>query len=206
MNGGTEFVLPPVHVRVRTIRGALIRAALPAVAAAFLLAGCGGGGASAASSSSASATTTAGLSAFQACLRQHGVTVSPSQFAGRPTGSFSPRAFPSGRSFSPGAFPSGSARPRPSFTGTQGAAFQACAKYAPAGFGGGANRAISASALAAFKSCMAANGVKVTGSTAGTVLAQLRNSTGKTATAYNTCRVLLQPAAPSSPAVPTPSS
>ena len=42
--------------------------------------------------------------------------------------------------------------------------------------------------------------------TTGAVLAQLRNSTGKTATAFNTCRVLLQPAAPSSPAVPTPSS
>jgi hypothetical protein len=187
MNGGTEFVLPPAHARVRTIRGALIRAALPAIAAAFLLAGCGGGGgsAAAASSSSASATSTAGLSAFQTCLKQHGVTVSPSQFAGRPTGSFTPRAFPSG-----------SARPRPSFTGTNGAAFQACAKYAPAGFGGGANRAISASALAAFKSCMASNGVKVTGTTASAVLSQLRNSTGKTATAFNTCRVLLQPAAP----------
>ncbi len=197
MNGGTGFVLPSVHVRVRTIRGALIRAALPAVAAAFLLAGCGDGGGStpAAASSSASATSTAGLSAFQTCLKQHGVTISPSRFAGRPSGSFSPRAFPTG-SFTPRAFPSGSARPRSSFTGTQGAAFQACAKYAPAGFGGGANRAISASALAAFKSCMASNGVKVTGTTAGAVLSQLRNSTGKTATAFNTCRVLLQPAAP----------
>jgi hypothetical protein len=197
MNGGTEFVLPPVHVRMRTIRAVLIRAALPAVAAAFLLAGCGGGGGStpAAASSSASGTSTAGLSAFQTCLKQHGVTISPGQFAGRPTGSFTPRAFPTG-SFTPRAFPSGSARPRPSFSGTQGAAFQACAKYAPAGFGGGANRAISASALAAFKSCMASNGVKVTGTTAGAVLSQLRNSTGKTATAFSTCRVLLQPAAP----------
>lgn len=205
MNGGTEFVLPTVHVRPRTIRGALIRAALPAVAAAFLLAGCGGGGGgspAAASSSSASATSTAGLSAFQACLKQHGVTVSPGQFAGRPSGSFSPGAFPTG-SFSPGAFPSGSARPRPSFTGTNGAAFQACAKYAPAGFGGGPGRAISASALAAFKSCMAANGVKVTGSTAGAVLAQLRNSTGKTAAAFRTCQVLLQPAAPTAAPTPT---
>jgi hypothetical protein len=197
MNGSTEFVLPTVHVRSHTIRGLLIRAALPAVAAALLLAGCGGGGGSAAahSSSSASATSTAGLSAFQTCLKQHGVTVSPGRFAGRPSGSFSPRAFPTG-SFSPGAFPSGSARPRPSFTGTNGAAFQACAKYAPAGFGGGANRAVSASALAAFKSCMASNGVKVTGSTASAVLSQFRNSTGKTATAFRTCQVLLQPAAP----------
>ena len=211
MNGGTEFVLPPVHVRVRTIRGALIRAALLAVAGAFLLAGCGssGGGSTAATTStSASASSTAGLSAFETCLKQHGVTVNPSQFAGRPTGSFSPRAFPSGRTFSPGAFPSGSARPRASFTGTQGAAFQACAKYAPAGFGGGrlGGGAISASALAAFKSCMASNGVKVTGTTAGAVLAQLRTATGKTATAFSTCRVLLQTTSPSSPAVPTPNS
>ncbi len=195
MNGATEFVLPTVHVRPRTIRGALIRAALPAVAGAFLLAGCGGGGGSSpTTASSASATSTAGLSAFQACLKQHGVTVSPSQFAGRPSGSFSPGAIPTG-SFSPGAFPSGSARP--SFAGTNGAAFQACAKYAPAGFGGGANGAgISSSALAAFKSCLASKGVKVTGSTASAVLSQLRNATGKTATAVSTCRVLLQPASP----------
>ena len=194
MNGGTEVFLPTV--RARGIRGVLIRAALPAVAGAFLLAGCGGGGSSAAApASSASTTSSAGLSAFETCLKQHGVTVSPSRFAGRPTGSFSPRAFPTG-SFSPRAFPSGSARPRPSFTGTDAAAFQACAKYEPVGFGGGANRAISASALAAFKSCLASNGVKVTGSTAGAILAQLRNSTGKTATALHTCQVLLQPAAP----------
>ena len=204
MNGGTEVVLPSVHVRARgargvLVRGVLVRAALPAVAGAFLLAGCGGGGSSAAApASSASPTSSAGLSAFETCLKQHGVTVSPSRFAGRPTGSFTPRAFPTG-SFTPRAFPSGSARPRPSFTGTDAAAFQACAKYAPAGFGGfggGTNRTISASALAAFKSCLAANGVKVTGSTAGAVLAQLRNSTGKTATAVHTCQVLLQPAAP----------
>jgi len=194
MNGGTEFVLPTAHVRARAIRGALIRTALPAAAAAFLLAGCGGGGGSA-TTASASATSTAGLSAFQTCLKQHGVTVSPGRFAGRPTGSFSPGAFPTG-SFSPGAFPTGSARPRPSFTGTNGATFQACAKYAPAGFAGGANRAISSSALTAFKSCLASNGVKVTGSTAGAVLSQLRNSTGKTAAAVRTCQVLLQPAAP----------
>ncbi len=188
MNSGTEFALPTVHVRPRTTRGALTRAALPAVVGAFLLAGCGGGGSSptTASSVSATATSTAGLSAFQTCLKQHGVTVSPSQFPGRPSGSFSP-----------GAFPSGSARPRPSFAGTNGAAFQACAKYAPAGFGGGANRAaISSSALAAFKSCLASKGVKVTGSTASAVLSQLRNAAGKTATAVSTCRVLLQPAAP----------
>jgi hypothetical protein len=121
------------------------------------------------------------------------VTISPSQLAGRPTGSFSPGAIPTG-SFSPGAIPSGSARP--SFAGTNGAAIQACAKYAPAGFGGAGNGAISSSTLAAFKSCMASKGVKVTGSTASAVLSQLRNSTGKTAAALRTCQVLLQSAAP----------
>jgi hypothetical protein len=203
MNGGTELALPPVHARARAIGGALIRGALPALAGALVLAGCGGGGGGsvAAASSASVSSSSAGLSAFDTCLKQHGVTVSPSRFA-RPTGSFSPRAFPT-RSFSPGAFPTGTARPRPSFTGTEGAAFQACAKYAPAGFAGGANRAISSSALAAFKSCLAANGVKVTGNTAGAVLSQLRNATGKTATAVRTCQVLLQPAAPT--AAPTPS-
>jgi hypothetical protein len=203
MNGGIQLVLPTVHVRARTIRGAIIRGALPALAGALVLAGCGGGGGgsvAASASASVSSSSSAGLSAFETCLKQHGVTVSPSRFA-RPTGSFSPRAFPTG-SFSPGAFPTGSARPRPSFTGTEGAAFQACAKYAPAGFAGGANRAISSSALAAFKSCLAANGVKVTGNTAGAVLSQLRNSTGKTEAAVRTCQVLLQPAAPT----PAPSS
>jgi len=204
MSGGLAFVISTVHVRASTIRGALIRAALPALAGALVLAGCGGGGggnAAAAAATSVSATASAGLSAFESCLKQHGVTVSPGRFGGRPTGSFSPGAFRTG-SFSPGAFPTGSARPHPSFTGTDSAAFKACAKYAPSGFAGGANRAISSSALAAFKSCLASNGVKVTGSTASAILAELRNSTGKTAAAVHTCQVLLQPAAPT----PTPSS
>ena len=76
------------------------------------------------------------------------------------------------------------------------AAFKACAKYAPAGFGGGFGRTISASALAAFKSCLSQNGVKVTGTTASAILAELRNATGKTAAAVRTCRVLIQPTSP----------
>jgi hypothetical protein len=182
-----RFAIPAVRIHVSTIRGALIRGALPALAGALMLAGCGGSGntasTSAAAGASASATAPAGLSAFQTCLKQHGVTIKPGQFSARPRASFSP-----------GAFPSGS--PRASFAGRNSAAFKACAKYAPAGFGTGANRVISSSALAAFKSCLTANGVKVTGSTASAILSQLRNSTGKTATAVRTCRVLLQPAAP----------
>jgi hypothetical protein len=182
MNGGT------------TLRRLVVRGALPVLAATLVLTGCGGSSgststSSAAATSSASATTSAKLSAFQTCLKQHGVTIKPGQFAGRPRGSFSPSAFPTR-----------SPRPRPSFTGSfaasDSAAFKACAKYAPAGFGGGFGQTISSSALAAFKSCLSQNGVKVTGTTAAAVLGQLRNATGKTAKAVQTCRVLLQPTAP----------
>jgi len=173
-----------------TLRRFVIRGALPVLAATLVLAGCGGSSSSSAgATSSASASSTvalAGLSAFQTCLKQHGVTIRPGQF-----GSARPRA-----SFTPTAFPTGSPRPRPSFSGADSAAFRACAKYAPAGFGAGFGRVISSSALAAFKSCLSQNGVKVTGTTAGAVLAELRDSTGKTAAAVRTCRVLLQPAAP----------
>jgi len=182
MNGGTTL-------RRLLSRGMLIRAALPVLAATLVLAGCGGGSSSstagATSSASASSTAAAGLSAFQTCLKQHGVTIRPGQFRARPRASFTPTAFPTG-----------SPRPRPSFSGADAAAFRACAKYAPAGFGAGFGRAISSSALAAFKSCLSQNGVKVTGTTAGAVLGELRNSTGKTAAAVRTCRVLLQPTAP----------
>jgi hypothetical protein len=191
MNGGItlcRFVIPTVRIRARLVRGALIRGALPALAGALVLAGCGGGGSTASTSAartSASSTASAGLSAFETCLKQHGVTIKPGQFGARPRASFSP-----------GAVPTGSPRPRASFAGRNSAAFKACAKYAPSGFGRGFNRVISSSALAAFKSCLSANGVKVTGSSASAILSELRNSTGKTATAFRTCRVLLQPAAP----------
>jgi hypothetical protein len=174
-----------------TLRRFVICGALPVLAATLVLAGCGGSSSSSSSAgatSSASGSSTAapaGLSAFQTCLKQHGVTIKPGQFSGRPRASFTPTALPTG-----------SPRPRPSFSGTGSAAFKACAKYAPAGFGAGFGRAISSSALAAFKSCLSQNGVKVTGTTARAVLGELRNSTGKTAAAVRTCRVLLQPAAP----------
>ena len=183
-----------------TLRHIVLRAALPAVAGALLLAGCGGssGNASAASSSSASTTSTAKLSAFQSCLKQHGVKITPGQFGGRPGGSFSPGARPTG-SFTRRAFPSGSPRPRGSFASADSAAFKACQKYAPAGFGRGGGQAINASTLAAFKGCMSSHGVKLTGTTASAVLAEVRSSTGKTATAFKTCGVLLRPAAAPSP-------
>jgi len=190
MNGGT------------TLRRFGVGGALALLAATLVLTGCGGssgGGSSSSSSSSSSAAassggaspTSANLSAFRTCLKQHGVTIRPGQF-----NSARPRP-----SFTRTAFPTGSPRPRPSFSGsfagTNAAAFKACAKYAPAGFGGGFGRTISSSALAAFKSCLSQNGVKVTGTTAAAVLAKLRNATGTTAKAVQTCRVLLQPTAPS---------
>jgi hypothetical protein len=192
MNGGItlrRFVIPTIRIRSSLIRGGLVRGALPALAGALVLAGCGGSSGNTASApaarTSASATVPAALSAFETCLKQHGVTVKPGQFSARPH-----------VSFSPGAFPTESPRPRASFAGRNSAAFKACAKYAPSGFGGGFDRVISSSALAAFKSCLSANGVKLTGSTANAILSELRNSTGKTATAVRTCRVLLQPTAP----------
>ena len=182
MNGGT------------TLRRFGVGGTLAVLAATLVLTGCGGSSGSSrsvAASSGSASPTSANLSAFQTCLKQHGVTIRPGQF-----NSARPRP-----SFTRTPFPTGSPRPRPSFSGsfagTNSAAFKACAKYAPAGFGGGFGRTISSSALAAFKSCLSQNGVKVTGTTAAAVLAKLRNATGKTAKAVQTCRVLLQPTVPS---------
>jgi hypothetical protein len=179
-----------------TLRQFFVCGALPALAVTLVLAGCGSSGgssssssASAASTASATSTASAKLSAFETCLKQHGVKVNPREFSGRPRASFTPTAFPTG-----------SPRPHPSFTGSFGArdsaAFKACAKYAPSGFGVGFGRTISSSALAAFKSCLSANGIKVTGKTAAAVLGELRTATGKKAAAVRTCRVLLEPTAP----------
>ncbi len=182
MNGRTR--LAPMS------RQHLLRWALPAIVACVALVGCGGGTASSSTSASsnAGATQSAGLSAFQTCLKAHGVKIRP-RASFSPGASFSPRAFPSGSGF-PTAFPSGGFG---GFGGGAGgansAAFKACQKYAPKGFraGGGA---ISASAIAAFKSCMSQNGVTVT-STNFASLGKLARSSKKAATAFNTCRVLL---------------
>jgi hypothetical protein len=160
----------------------LVRWVLPAVVACLAITGCG----SSTSSSSASAgspTQSTGLSAFQTCLKQHGAKITPHA-------SFSPHPFPSGTSFPtafPTAFPSGFAG-----RGANSAAYKACAKYAPAGFhfaAGGTG--ISASAIAAFKSCMSQNGVKVTGTTFAS-LAKLRRSSAKAAAAFKICGTLLE--------------
>jgi hypothetical protein len=175
MNGRTRLALMS--------RQHLVRWALPAVVACLAIAGCGSS--TPASSTTSSATQSAGLSAFQTCLKQHGVTI-------RPGASFSPRPFASRTGFPttfPTAFPSGGFGSRG--TGANSAAFRACEKYAPAGFRfGGGGGVISASAIAAFKSCMSQNGVKVT-STSFASLAKLARSSKKAAAAYTTCRVLL---------------
>jgi hypothetical protein len=178
----------------------LLRWALPVVVACVALVGCGGGGAASSSSStstsasaststSAGATQSAGLSAFQTCLKAHGVKIRP-RASFSPGASFSPRAFPSGSGF-PTAFPSGGFGGGfgGGATGANSAALKACQKYAPKGFriGGGT---ISASAIAAFKSCMSQNGVTVT-TTNFASLAKLARSSKKAAAAFNTCRVLL---------------
>jgi hypothetical protein len=189
-----RFTTPTSRIHHTSFRSVAIRAALPAVAGALLLAGCGGSGSSgtAAAAATASATASGSTSALQACLKQHGVKFTPgARPSGFPSGA-RPSGFPSGAR--PTAFPSG-VRPSGSFGGQNSAAFTACAKYAPAGFGGG-GRTLSASALAAFKSCMTSHDVKVTGTTARAILMEFRTSSGKTATAYHTCQVLLQTAAP----------
>jgi hypothetical protein len=173
MNGRTR--LAPMS------RQYLVRWALLVVVACLAIVGCGSS--TSTSSASSSATQSAGLSAFQTCLKQHGVKITPrASFSARPrpSGSGFPTAFPTGTGFPGGRFASG---------GANSAAFKACQKYAPAGFrfGGGG---ISASAIAAFKSCMSNNGVKVT-STSFASLAKLRSSSKKAAAAFNTCRVLL---------------
>jgi hypothetical protein len=174
MNGRTRLTL--------VSRQLLIRWAAPTAVACLAIAGCGGSTASstaANSTATSSATESAGLSAFQTCLKEHGVKITP-------RASFSPRPFASGSSFPtafPTAFPSGFGRTG----GANSAAFKACQKYEPAGFGG---RVISSSAIAAFKSCMSNNGVKVTGTTFA-ALAALSRSSKKAAAAFKICRVLL---------------
>jgi hypothetical protein len=188
MNGSTR--LAPMS------RRHLVRWALPAVVACLAIAGCGGGSAASSAGATSSATQSAGLSAFQTCLKQHGVKITPRSTR-------SPRAFPSGSGF-PTAFPTGGF-PGGGFAsgGADSAAFKACQKYAPAGFRRGRGFTISASAIAAFKSCMSQNGVKVT-STSFPALGKLERSSKKAAAAFKICGVLLQQGITRPTPTPTP--
>jgi hypothetical protein len=156
----------------------LARWAGPALVAGLLITGCGGSS----SGSGQGGTQAASQSAFQQCLRQHGVNI--------------PTARPSfAGTSSPGGQFSGGGQ-----GGSGGSAFQACRKFAPAGFGpGGGGAGINSSALNAFTSCLKQHGVKVTGTGLG-ALGSLRNATGKTAQAVKTCQPLLPTG------VPTPTS
>jgi hypothetical protein len=193
MNGRTR--LAPTRRPLRLRHPLRLRWALPVVVACLALAGCGGGGTatstpSASTSAGTSATQSAGLSAFQTCLKQHGVKLRPgASFSPRPLASRTgfPTAFPTGTGF-PTAFPTGGFLGRG--TGASAAALKACQKYAPKGFRFGSGGGISASAIAAFKSCMSQNGVKVTSTTFAS-LAKLVRSSKQAAKAYGICRVLL---------------
>ncbi len=191
MNSRTRSAPMSRTRRALMSRQHLVRWALPVVLACLALAGCGSSAATSSASAASSATQSGGLSAFQTCLKQHGVTITP-------RASFSPRPFPSGTSF-PTAFPTAFASGFPGQTGANAAAFKDCEKYAPAGFRFGSGAGISASAIAAFKSCMSQNGVKVTSTTFAS-LAKLARSSKKAAAAFQTCRVLLE----SGFATPTP--
>jgi hypothetical protein len=192
MNGSTRLA--------SLSRRHLVCWALPVVVACLAIAGCGGGTAASSAGATSSATQSAGLSAFQTCLKQHGVKItarstrSPRPFASR-TGF--PTAFPSG--FPTGGFPGGGF----ASGGANSAAFKACAKYEPAGFRRGGGISISASAIAAFKSCMSQNGVKVT-STTFAALGKLERSSKKAAAAFKICGVLLQQGITRPTPTPTP--
>ncbi len=190
MNGRTRLA--------RMSRQQLVRWALPVVVACLAIAGCGSSspaGTTSTASTGSSGTQSAGLSAFQTCLKQHGVTI-------RPRASFSPRPFASRTGF-PTGFPTGGFGGGFGAGGANSAAFKACQKYAPAGFRFGGGVSISASAIAAFKSCMSNNGVTVT-STTFPALAKLRTSSKKAAAAFKICGVLLQQGITRPTPTPTP--
>ena len=159
----------------------LTRWAAPALVAGLLVTGCGG---SSSSTGGQGSTQAAGRSAFQQCLRQHGVNIPTARpsFAGTP---------------SPGQVPGGGQFPGGGQGGTAGSAFQACRKYMPAGFGPSGGGGLSTSAFKAFASCLQQHGVKVSG-TGISALRSLRNATGKTAKAIKTCQPLLPSGIPSS--------
>lgn len=155
------------------------RWAAPALMAGLLVTACG----SSTGSAGQSGAQAAGGSAFQQCLKQHGVTLPSGRpsFGGRPSPGAS---FPAGG----GQFPGGVG------TGAGSKAFQACRKYAPAGFGRGRPGAGGLSALAGFSSCMKQHGVTLTGGPAA--LQSLSGASGKVKKAFQTCRALLPQGVP----------
>ena len=155
------------------------RWAAAALMAGLLVTACG----SSTGSSGQGSAQAGGASAFQQCLRQHGVSL-PS---GRPSfgGTPSPGAgAPAGGGQFPGGFGSGAGS----------GAFQACRKYAPAGFGRGGAGAGGLSAFSAFSNCMKQHGVTLTGGPGA--LQSLGSAGGKVKKAFQTCRSLMPQRAP----------
>ena len=150
------------------------RWAAPALMAGLLVTACG----SSTGSTGQGGAQAAGTSAFQQCLKQHGVSLP----AGRPAGGGAPSpgaGAPAGGGQFPGGFGNGA--------GSK--AFQACRKYAPAGFGRGRPGAGGLSALSGFSSCMKQHGVTLSGGPAA--LQSLSQASGKAKKAFQTCRTLL---------------
>jgi hypothetical protein len=155
-----------------------------------LAAGCGGSSSGSVGTTTASATTGPGnartaFAAYSTCLAQHGVKLPQGGFRRRPGGNAGPP--PTGTNAGTGRraggfLPAGVSR------ATFQKAQQACASKRPqGGFGGG--NAPSASALAAFRSCLSSHGVKLPSGSRG--FQGLDRSDPKVDRALQTCSVLL---------------
>jgi hypothetical protein len=143
--GAVKVNSMPVLARSVGRAGRLTRVAagLGLAVAVLLVAGCGITSVSSSSGSSSSS----GLSAFQSCLRQHGVNLPTSRPSAAPSGGFGGGFGGSGGS------------------STFQKAFQACASKRPSGgggfgggFGGGGSGGGFGSALTSFRSCMSSHG------------------------------------------------
>jgi hypothetical protein len=152
------------HLNHRPRRRHGIRAAITVVGLASALAACGGGSKTP-GSTSPTATTKASLSAYTACLKQHGLSFAagggfPGAGGGAPGagGGTPPSLPPGGSSGNAGTgFPVGG-------NSKFQQAFKACASLQPkgsAGFRGGfpGSRGVNSTAFAAYRNCLKLHGV-----------------------------------------------
>ena len=178
---------------------------------ATLLAACGGGSSSpsaAGATASSSSSGAAGFSAYETCLKQHGVTLPSFSARPRPSGTGGTRGGGFGGGGGGGGFGFGGASADPSMQ----AALAACASDRPsgaAGFGGGGFGA-GGTALTAFRNCMTQQGEPVpttrptsfptarptasatsTGPNLSRYLGGLNPSDPKVAAALNVCKALI---------------
>ncbi len=165
------------------------------LAALLTLTACGGDSAAdAAAEATAAATAPSGapdFTAYRDCLAENGVTLPDMGAPGGERPSAMPSAMPSG---GPGAFPGG--LPDGVDQEAFDAAQAACADLAPVGGPGGAGGpvAIDESAVAAFRSCLADNGVEVAES--DDPFAGLDRGDPTVTAALDTCSPLLPVPAP----------